>query len=70
MAREESIEALDIRLRRLEYALAGSTNDAVEVKVHAGSVPTQIIALNDRLTRIANQNKPLKRLIQACTPPF
>lgn len=69
---DSSVEALDIRLRRLEYALTGSTSsssDNVEKpdSSQGGSIPSQISSLNDRLTRIANLNKSIKRLLQACT---
>jgi hypothetical protein len=66
---DSSVEALDIRLRRLEYALTGNTlsTDRVEKSDSPGTnILSQISSLNERLTRIANQNKSIKRLLQAC----
>jgi hypothetical protein len=66
---DASVEALDIRLRRLEYALTGSassTEKSDKSDSLAGNIPSQISALNERLTRIANQNKSIKKLLQAC----
>jgi hypothetical protein len=67
-----SIETLDIRLRRLEYALSGSATVPDESNekpaIQGGSIPSQISSINDRLARIANQNKSIKRLLQACIP--
>jgi hypothetical protein len=66
---DSSIEALDIRLRRLEYALTGTpTNPLPKEDLKPGTIPTQITSLNDRLARLSTQNKPLKRLLQACSP--
>ena len=69
---DSSIDALDIRLRRLEYALTGSTilDKPVEKSSHDGNILTQISFLNERLARIANQNKSIKRLLQACISPL
>jgi hypothetical protein len=64
---ESSIEALDIRLRRLEYAFNGTSLPDPLDKTHGPSIPSQISSLNDRLTKLANQNKSIKRLLQACT---
>jgi hypothetical protein len=64
-----SIEALEIRLRRLEYAITGSTeakDPNEKIDAVGGSIPVQISSLNDRLTRIGNQNKSVKRLLQVC----
>ena len=66
---DSSVEALDIRLRRLEYALTGNTSstEGVEKPDSQGTnILSQISSLNERLTRIANQNKSIKRLLQAC----
>ena len=68
---DSSVEALDIRLRRLEYALTGSTSSTEKGDKSdslTGNIPSQISSLNDRLTRIANQNKSIKKLLQACIP--
>jgi hypothetical protein len=65
---DPSIEALDTRLRRLEYALNGSTIPLPKEDLKPGTIPLQIASLNDRLARLSAQNKPLKRLLQACTP--
>ena len=70
---DSSIDALDIRLRRLEYALTGSTildKPGEKSSSHDGNIPTQISFLNERLARIANQNKSIKRLLQACISPL
>jgi hypothetical protein len=70
---DSSIEALDIRLRRLEYALTGSISSTTEnvekSDSQGGNIPSQISSLNDRLTRISNQNKSIKKLLQACITP-
>ncbi len=68
---DSSVEALDIRLRRLEYALIGSTPSTERSDKSdslAGNIPSQISSLNERLTRLANPNKSIKRLLQACIP--
>ena len=67
---EPAIEALDSRLRRLEFLLTGSTDATPPATGHAdASIPTQLASLNDRLARIANQHKSIKKLLQACIPP-
>jgi len=63
-----AFEALDIRLRRLEYVLTGSTatsTDQVSEK-QSQSIPNQIQSVNEALTRIANQNKNIKKILQFC----
>ena len=62
-----SLPALDVRLRRLEYALTGSTNDVQLIPSQEGNIPNQIASLNDRLAKIATKNKSVKKLLQACT---
>jgi len=70
---EVSIDALDTRLRRLEYAITGnvsSTKEAsLKTSLEGGNIPSQIAALNERLARLASQSKHLKRLLQACPCP-
>jgi hypothetical protein len=61
-----SIESLDIRLRRLEYALTGSTEPPSKTDLNTANIPSQISTLNDRLTKLANQNKSVRRVLQAC----
>ena len=69
---DSSIEALDTRLRRLEYILTGSTN-TVDTTSKPDSqrtnIPNQLSSLNDRLAKLANTNKSIKKLLQACTSP-
>lgn len=70
------IEALDVRLRRLEFILTGSTdsktpqNDVSNGGDGGGNIPRQLASLNERLTRLANGNKSIKKLLQACTIPL
>src|SRR5271168_4457117 len=69
---DSSIEALDTRLRRLEYILTGSTS-TVDTTLKADSqrtnIPNQLSSLNDRLAKLANTNKSIKKLLQACNSP-
>ena len=66
---DSSVEALDLRLRRLEYVLTGSTvsqDTSAKPTSEAESVPSQIASLSERLTKVANQNKTIKKLLQTC----
>ena len=71
---EVSIDALDTRLRRLEYAITGnipSTKEASsKTDSDGGNIPSQITALNERFARLAGQSKHLKRLLHACPWPL
>jgi len=66
-----SIEALDTRLRRLEYIITGSTStlDTTSNKPDSSktSIPNQILSLNDRLAKLVHSNKSIKKLLQTCT---
>jgi hypothetical protein len=70
---EISIDALDTRLRRLEYAITGNVSSGEDASpkttLEGGNIATQIASLNGRLARLANQSKHLKRLLHACIPP-
>jgi hypothetical protein len=69
---ETAIEALETRLRRLEFIITGST-DQKSKNIVAGtprSIPDQLDSLNERLARIATGNKLIKKLLQACTFPL
>lgn len=65
---DAALESLDIRLRRLEYALTGSSiGSESETSEKAGkSIPDQIQSVNERLAKIANQNKNIKKVLQFC----
>ena len=69
---DSSIEALDTRLRRLEYILTGSTS-TVDTTLKPSSqrtnIPNQLSSLNDRLAKLTNTNKSIKKLLQACNSP-
>lgn len=69
-----SIDALDTRLRRLEYAITGSLSSgkdgSAKTTLEGGSIPGHITALNERLARLANQSKHLRRLLHACPSPL
>jgi hypothetical protein len=71
--RDVSIDAVDTRLHRLEYAITGNTllskDESPRTTVQGGNIPGQIAALDDRLARVAHQSKHLKRLLHACLPP-
>jgi len=69
---DPSIEAIDTRLRRLEYILTGSTSPVdttLKPESQRTNIPNQLSSLNDRLAKLANANKSIKKLLQACTPP-
>ena len=69
---ETAIDALETRLRRLEFIITGST-DPKSKNIVAGtprSIPDQLDSLNERLARIATGNKLIKKLLQACTSPY
>jgi hypothetical protein len=68
-----SIEALDTRLRRLEYILTGSTttvDTTSKPDPQRTNIPNQLSFLNDRLAKLASTNKSIKKLLQACTSPL
>jgi hypothetical protein len=71
-AMDASIEALDTRLRRLEYIVTGSTStlDTAANKSDSprANIPNQISSLNDRLAKLVHNNKSIKKLLQTCTP--
>jgi hypothetical protein len=62
---DPSVEALELRLRRLEYALAGSTSGA---QTFSGNVPQQAQVLTDKLSKLAQSNKSIPRILQFCRP--
>jgi len=64
-----AVEGLDIRLRRLEYAFTGaaaSTDGVNKSNTKGVNIPSEIASLNERLAKLANQNKSIKRLLEAC----
>lgn len=69
---ETAMDALETRLRRLEFIITGSTEQKSRTFVAGtpGSIPDQLDSLNERLARIATRNKFIKKLLQACAFPF
>jgi hypothetical protein len=63
-----AFEALDVRLRRLEFALTGKLGTATDEspEMQGQSIPNQLQSVNEDLAKIANQNKNIKRLLQFC----
>ena len=69
---EVSIDAVDTRLHRLEYVITGNISrkdESPRASMAGGNIPGQIATLNERLARVANQSKHLKRLLHACLSP-
>ena len=60
----ETLELLDSRLRRIEYAVTGGTERAFEAPSLASSIPSRLENLQRRLQGLAQESETVSNLLQ------